>query len=656
MQPDPQELDVDALMREIRAEIAGRAGVAGRAQSGPGPPGFIAGARDDVEVGSGALPRFAESEPGLPRKTEYSVREFLDYHDEAFVRAAYRGVLAREPDPEGGRRFLEKLRSAEFAKVDVLGRMRYSREGRAAGVRITGLLLPFALRTMCRVPVLGHLVEIILDMFRLPQLVRRYQRLEGAVFRQRSELRHGVNAAVADIERALQRSEQAVAASRTAAEQQTRAVEAKLERAAASARESAQNQLRALEAKLGEAALAARDSAAQQLRSFEAKLGEVALAARDSAAQQLRSLEAKSDRTEVAALASRLDNEIRAQAAQWELARAAGEKLEALRGVVSRLEQWSAGQPTGDALRESMAIAAAAQAHAARIAADLATLGTEAGRISERQAALDQQLLTHRQDLLEQERRLRVLLEAPAKSPPGKAESTRETVALQELDHIYDRFYTSFEDTFRGTYEDIKGRLAIYVPYVVGAGAGTPHAPVLDIGCGRGEWLQLLKDGSLAARGVDFNRSSVERCHGLGLDVTMADALEYLRAQKAESIGAVTAFHIAEHLPFPQILQLFDEVRRVLRPEGMFIMETPNPENLIVGACTFWNDPTHLQPLPPDPMRFVMENRGFTRVEILRLHPNTAITRPEDTEDSSLKAIADRLYGPQDYSLIGYAS
>jgi O-antigen chain-terminating methyltransferase len=272
----------------------------------------------------------------------------------------------------------------------------------------------------------------------------------------------------------------------------------------------------------------------------------------------------------------------------------------------------------------------------------LATLGAEAGRLSGRQASFDQQLLSHRQDLLEQERRLRVLLEARGKSPPGKADVSRDAVARQELDHIYDRFYTLFEDTFRGSHDDIKGRVAIYVPYVVGAGAGTKIAPVLDIGCGRGEWLQLLKDRGLAGRGIDFNRSSVARCHELGLDVTMTDALDYLRAQKAESIGAVTAFHVAEHLPFPQILQLFDEVRRVLRPEGMFIMETPNPENLIVGACTFWNDPTHLQPLPPEPMRFVMENRGFTRVEILRLHPNTAIAPPGETESASLNAIAER--------------
>lgn len=635
MQPNPQELDVDALMREIRAEIAGRSGAGGAYAPGSGAPRFPSDARDGAEIGSGTLRRFVDPDPVLPRKTEYSVRDFTDYHDEAFLRAAYRGVLGREPDPEGGRRFLEKLRSAEFAKVDVLGRMRFSREGRAAGVHIDGLLFPFALRTICRVPVLGYVFEVILDIFRLPQLVRRHQRLEGAVFQQRSELRNGVNAVVADIERALQRLEDLVASSRTAVQQQTRALDAKLE----------------------QATLAARDSAQKQIRGLEAKLEAVALASRDSVQQQIRQLDAKSDRAEVTALERRLSDEILAQAVHWErAAQAAGEKLDAMRKVVSTIEQWMAGQPTGDALRESMAIAAAAQAHAARIAVDLATLGAEAGRLGGRQASFDQQLLNYRQDLLEQERRLRVLLETPAKSPSGKADVRAEAVARQELEHIYDRFYTLFEDSFRGTYDDIKGRVAIYIPYVISAGAGTPVAPVLDIGCGRGEWLQLLKDRGLAGRGIDFNNSSVARCHELGLDVTMADALEYLRAQKAESIGAVTAFHVAEHLPFPQILRLFDEVRRVLKPEGMFIMETPNPENLIVGACTFWNDPTHQQPLPPEPMRFVMENRGFTRVEILRLHPNTAIAPPGDTESPSLSAIADRLYGPQDYSLVGYRS
>jgi O-antigen chain-terminating methyltransferase len=98
---------------------------------------------------------------------------------------------------------------------------------------------------------------------------------------------------------------------------------------------------------------------------------------------------------------------------------------------------------------------------------------------------------------------------------------------------------------------------------------------------------------------------------------------------------------------------LFDEVLRVLKPGGVAIFETPNPENLVVGACTFWYDPTHQQPLPPEPMRFILDNRGFARIEILRLHPSTDMATTDAPNELSA-AIAERFYGPRDYALIGY--
>jgi O-antigen chain-terminating methyltransferase len=216
-----------------------------------------------------------------------------------------------------------------------------------------------------------------------------------------------------------------------------------------------------------------------------------------------------------------------------------------------------------------------------------------------------------------------------------------------------DGFYVSFEDAFRGTREDIKRRVEVYLPYVREAGAGVAKAPVLDIGCGRGEWLELLNDNGLTASGVDLNRVAAAHCRERGLVVAEADALDYLRGVETASIGAVTAIHVIEHLPFRQLMCLFDEVLRVLKPGGVAIFETPNPENLVVGACTFWYDPTHQQPLPPEPMRFILDNRGFARIEILRLHPSTDMATTDAPNELSA-AIAERFYGPRDYALIGY--
>jgi O-antigen chain-terminating methyltransferase len=345
-------------------------------------------------------------------------------------------------------------------------------------------------------------------------------------------------------------------------------------------------------------------------------------------------------------------------------------ELTALRSLVEALEQWTAEQPSGALLRETIEVAAAAKAHAGRIADELATLHADAGRldiglatvradtglIDAKLTGLDQHLLVYRQNLLEQERRLGILLEDFSKRPPGILKAGQSVAVRSERDHLFDGFYVSFEDTFRGTREDIKRRVEIYLPYVREAGAGTAKAPVLDIGCGRGEWLELLRDNGLAASGVDLNRITAAHCRERGLVVAEADGLDYLRGLKASSVGAVTAIHVIEHVPFRQLMFLFDEVRRVLKPGGVAIFETPNPENLIVGACNFWYDPTHQHPLPPEPMRFILDSRGFTRVEILRLHPSTEMSPLTEVPNELPTAIAERFYGPQDYALIGYKS
>src|SRR5450631_622014 len=175
--PENQDLDVDALMRQIRKEIAGRtarAPVSGqRASETMGPR--TGGDFDGKPV---TLPRLGESAAAIPRKKEYEVGEFLSYYDEDFVRNAYRGLLGREPDAEGARRFLTALRTGDLAKVEVLGRIRFSPEGRAAGVRVSGLRFPFAMRTLRRIPVLGYVLGIIQHLFRLPNIVRRHDQLQ----------------------------------------------------------------------------------------------------------------------------------------------------------------------------------------------------------------------------------------------------------------------------------------------------------------------------------------------------------------------------------------------------------------------------------------------------------------------------------------------
>ena len=182
-------------------------------------------------------------------------------------------------------------------------------------------------------------------------------------------------------------------------------------------------------------------------------------------------------------------------------------------------------------------------------------------------------------------------------------------------------FYRAFEDRFRGSRHLIRSRLEVYLPFVeplVQASQDTV-AKALDLGCGRGEWLELLKEAGVDPRGVDTNLEMLAGCTELGLSVENKDALTALAETGSESQLVVSAIHVAEHLEFNKLLEVVKQAHRVLVPGGLLILETPNPENPIVSAVGFHLDPTHLKPLPPPLLGFVVEYCGFSRHILLKL-------------------------------------
>lgn len=180
-------------------------------------------------------------------------------------------------------------------------------------------------------------------------------------------------------------------------------------------------------------------------------------------------------------------------------------------------------------------------------------------------------------------------------------------------------FYRAFEDKHRGSRELIKERLRVYLPFFIPLAGLHPHLPTLDLGCGRGEWLELMADNHITAHGVDLDEGMLAACRERGLSVLHTDALAHLQAQSDHSLLAITGFHIAEHLPFDLLQALFTQARRVLIPGGLLILETPNPENLLVGASHFYMDPTHQRPLPSQLLSFLAEHHGLGPVKVLRL-------------------------------------
>lgn len=194
---------------------------------------------------------------------------------------------------------------------------------------------------------------------------------------------------------------------------------------------------------------------------------------------------------------------------------------------------------------------------------------------------------------------------------PGGASPAPSIAAAQEA------FYPALEQQFRGSLDEISARLMAYQPWM----QKLPDAPVADLGCGRGEWLGLLKKWNREPIGVDLNALLVDENLRNGHDAVCSDVLTWLEQRPAASLAAVTSFHLVEHLPFGVLLKLVDQARRVLLPGGRLILETPNPENILVATQSFWLDPTHVRPLPPALLEFIVSHAGLEVEATLRLNP-----------------------------------
>jgi O-antigen chain-terminating methyltransferase len=204
--------------------------------------------------------------------------------------------------------------------------------------------------------------------------------------------------------------------------------------------------------------------------------------------------------------------------------------------------------------------------------------------------------------------------------------------------------WLKFAEKFRGSEEDIRARQSMYVSRFRG------HAPLLDLGCGRGEMLQVFREASIAARGIDSNDDSIALCQANGLDAEKADLFQYLADLPDASLSGVICCQVAEHLPPARLPEMIRLAHAKLRAGGLIAIETPNPECLAIFATHFYIDPTHRHPLPPVLVSFYLEEAGFGLIDVERLSP--AIESMPSLAELPV-AFRDKFFGSLDYAAFG---
>jgi O-antigen chain-terminating methyltransferase len=183
----------------------------------------------------------------------------------------------------------------------------------------------------------------------------------------------------------------------------------------------------------------------------------------------------------------------------------------------------------------------------------------------------------------------------------------QEDAANQDL--MVRRFEMALQNRFRGPEQDVRRKLSIHLAAI--SRFNPPALPWIDLGCGRGEWLDLVSGAGAHVTGIDRNQFAIELCRNRGLPVVESDAVQHLRTLGDGSCAVLTAFHVLENCEFPYILASLREAARVLAAGGLFVLETPNPENPRVAGVQFWLDPMHLRPLPRELMEFTCEHFGL---------------------------------------------
>jgi O-antigen chain-terminating methyltransferase len=231
---------------------------------------------------------------------------------------------------------------------------------------------------------------------------------------------------------------------------------------------------------------------------------------------------------------------------------------------------------------------------------------------------------------------------SPASAPPAAAPASPLPQAAAPSPPEFD--YTRFAERFRGSEEYVKKGQQFYLPYFTGRRA------VLDIGCGRGEFLELMREADVAARGIDLSWESVELCRQKDLQADVADLFAWLANLEEGPLDGIFSAQVVEHLPPERLPEMIKLAASRLERDGVLAIETPNPECLAIFATHFYLDPTHTRPVPHALLAFYMEEYGLGAIEVHQLSPAiesmpALAGLPED--------FCKAFFGGLDYAIVG---
>ena len=647
-----QAMTVDEIMARLRSEVVGRGGILPEAAVHPG---HAVALPQTI-----ALARWQPAAPRIPVKQAYELSELLSFSDKDFIDNAYRAVLRRTPDAAGLGHHLTRLRNGQSSKVEVLAALRWSPEGEKEGVHVDGLLAPYLLQKWRRKPVVGPVLGWLQSMARLSRLSDRQVVLDSAQAREAQELGRIVNLQAEQLEQRIARMEGVASTNEGLSE----SLAGRLDSVAAMLGQEIgllSQQVARLERQLSASVeridslridqasnVAALSTVRDESRQFAEQVGVVSsrLDGMEHVRQQAERFSGQVDAVnarldelsgmrvesrqfaeQVGVVSSRLDGmeHVRQQAERFsDQVDAVNARLDEVSGMRAESRQFAEQVGVVSSRLDGMEhVRLQAEKYASQVEELSARLDLAADlgyRIDTIGARLDGmpdvvpvvRLVSERVDLLSgRDATLSAQVEQLASQLKPLLELDSQAQAKSsEMDALL----VAFEDAFRGGRQAARARAEPYLELIRESGAGSTKAPILDLASGRGEWLELLKEGQLIAQGVDSNRVFAEACRGKGLQVAHDDAAAWLSAFADGSAGAVTAMRLAEYLPLEKLVQILDEGLRVLRPGGLIMLHGFNPEGIVLATGPV----RHQQPLPAEVMRWLLEARGFYGARIAR--------------------------------------